>query len=243
MAVASTLDVIAVGAHPDDCEIGCGGTLALLVEQGYRVGIVDLTDGEPTPRCDDRSIRIAEAMAARDALGIHERVILDLPNRRLFDSFDARVALAREFRRFRPSVVLCLGAKTPLASPDHWQAMQITEAALFYSRLSKWDEHFGDLPPHPIQHLMYYTLSFEQAFESAPSTAVIVDISATLEKKENAIRCYLTQFPAEKSHVFLRVQALAHAHGSAAGYLAGERLIPARTVGTRHLMSFLNGGA
>lgn len=53
--VVQPLDVIAVGAHPDDVEIACGGTLAKLASQGYRVGIIDLTNGEPTPRCDDRS--------------------------------------------------------------------------------------------------------------------------------------------------------------------------------------------
>ena len=125
------LDVIAVGAHPDDCEIGCGGTLAKLAKQGLRVGIIDLTDGEPTPLCDDPAIRIAEANAAAEKLGVTRRIILDLPNRRLFDSFEARVELAKQFRIYRPKLVLGLGEKTPLASPDHWQAMQITDAAIF----------------------------------------------------------------------------------------------------------------
>ncbi len=55
------LDVIAVGAHPDDVEIGCGGCLARLAQQGYRFGIVDLTDGEPTPRSPGPEARLAEA--------------------------------------------------------------------------------------------------------------------------------------------------------------------------------------
>jgi len=88
MAPAQTLpkrlDVIAVGAHPDDCEIGCGGTLAVLAQQGLSVGIIDLTDGEPTPGCDDPSIRLAEAQQAAATLGIH-RIVLDLPNRRKWD--------------------------------------------------------------------------------------------------------------------------------------------------------------
>ena len=58
------LDVIAVGAHPDDVEVGCGGTLAALVQKGYRVGVVDLTDGEPTPLCDNVETRLAEAADA-----------------------------------------------------------------------------------------------------------------------------------------------------------------------------------
>ena len=63
------LDVIAVGAHPDDVEIGCGGTLAKLVKQGYRVGVIDLTDGEPTPHSPGPETRLAEAQAAARALG------------------------------------------------------------------------------------------------------------------------------------------------------------------------------
>src|SRR5207244_7220820 len=89
------LDVIAVGAHPDDVEIACGGTLAKLVRQGYRVGIVDLTDGEPTPHSPGPEARAAEADAAAKKLGVHVRLQLGLPNRRLFDSFEARVALGK----------------------------------------------------------------------------------------------------------------------------------------------------
>src|SRR5579862_8065643 len=133
-AAPEKLDLIAVGAHPDDVEIAVGGTLAKLVQQGYRVGIVDLTDGEPTPHSPGPDVRLAEAKAAAETLGVHERILLDLPNRRLFDSFEARVALAKVFRRYRPRLVLGFGEKTPLASPDHFQAMQITDAAVFYSR-------------------------------------------------------------------------------------------------------------
>src|SRR5689334_20935819 len=96
------LDVIAVGAHPDDVEIACGGTLARLARQGYRVGIVDLTDGEPTPGSIGPDVRMEEARRAAEALGIHARINLNLPNRRLFDSFEARVALAKVFRKHKP---------------------------------------------------------------------------------------------------------------------------------------------
>ena len=81
------LDVIAVGAHPDDVEIACGGTLARLVEQGYRVGIVDLTDGEPTPGSPGPDVRLKEAGRAAEMLGLQLRVCLDLPNRRLILKF------------------------------------------------------------------------------------------------------------------------------------------------------------
>src|SRR3954470_15632559 len=127
------LDVIAVGAHPDDVEIACGGTLARLSRQGYQVGIVDLTDGEPTPLSPGPDIRLEEARRAAEVLGVHARINLNLPNRRLFDGFEARVALAKVFRKHRPKLVIGFGGKTVLASPDHYQAMQITDAAVFYS--------------------------------------------------------------------------------------------------------------
>ena len=233
------LDVIAVGAHPDDVEIACGGTLARLVKQGYRVGIVDLTDGEPTPHSPGPEVRLREAEAARVALGVHVRVNLDLPNRKLFDTFEARVSLAREFRRYRPKLVIGFGEKTPLASPDHWQTMQITDAAVFYSRLTKWDKHFDGLPVHAISTQLYYALSFH-SLEPPPGAGMFVaDVSDTLEQKIAAIECYQTQFPPAKAHVFARVRGMAMHFGAAAGFEAGELLVSPRALGTRDLMSFV----
>ncbi len=236
------LDVIAVGAHPDDAEIACGGTLAAMVEQGYRVGIIDLTDGEPTPRCSNVETRLAEAAAAARILKIAKRITLELPNRRLFDTFESRVALAKEFRRFRPSVVIGFGDKTPLASPDHWQAMQITDAAVFYSRLTKWDEHFDSLPPHTIEHQLYFRLSFEPHAAAWTQNQITVDISHSLAAKLESIRCYKTQFPDEKAHVFTRVESVAHATGLAAGFAAGESFSLVRPLGTRDLVKTLRMG-
>jgi len=236
------LDVIAVGAHPDDVEIACGGTLAKLVKQGYRVGIIDLTDGEPTPHSPGPEARLAEAEAAALALGVHRRAQLNLPNRRLFDSFEARVALAKEFRRYRPRLVLGFGEKTPLASPDHWQAMQITDAAIFYSRLTKWDHHFDHLPVHTIPMQLYYSLAFGEIAAPAYPGHFVVDIADTLEAKLAAIQCYKTQFPPAKEYVFDRVRAVALQQGLAAGYAAGELLASPRALGTRDLMHFIFGG-
>jgi bacillithiol biosynthesis deacetylase BshB1 len=228
------LDVIAVGAHPDDVEVGCGGTLASLVKQGYRVGIVDLTDGEPTPLCESVEMRLKEAADAAEILGVHKRITLDLPNRRLFDSFEARVSLAKEFRRYRPKMVLSLGAKTPLASPDHWQAVQITDAAVFYSRLSKWDEYFDGMPTYKVPNLIYYYLSFE--FDTCSSNMIVNDISDELETKLKSIRAYRSQFPPEKEYLFERIKGLAISYGSAAGFQAGEAFTSTRVLGTQDLL-------
>lgn len=233
------LDVLAVGAHPDDCEIGCGGTLATLARQGLRVGIVDLTDGEPTPRCPDPAIRLREARNAAEVMGLSYRKILSLPNRILFDNFDARLELAKQLRLTRPKVVIGIGAKTPMASPDHWQAMQITDAAIFYSRLSKWDQYFGDLPVHVVSRQLYYSFFFESDWSGAGPQQFVYDISDSLETKIQAIQCYETQFPDHKSYIFDRVNSMAIACGQSAGFAAGEPLTSTRTLGSQDLFQTL----
>ncbi len=238
-ALPEPLDVIAVGAHPDDVEIGCGGTLALLASQGHRVGIIDLTDGEPTPRSSGPAERLAEAAAAAKILGVAHRETMPFLNRRLFDGFEVRVELAKIFRRWRPRVVLGLGDKTPLASPDHAQAVAITEAAVFYSRLTKWDDTFDGLPVHTVPHLLTYFL-----FAGVPQVPnghypLVVDIAGHLVTKLEAIACYKSQFPPEKAHVFPRVQAIADTVGIMAGCAAGELLASTRIPLTTEPMRML----
>jgi N-acetylglucosamine malate deacetylase 1 len=238
MAEASDaeLDVIAVGAHPDDVEIACGGTLARLVRKGYQVGIVDLTDGEPTPLSPGPDVRMAEARRAAEILGVAVRINLNLPNRRLFDTFEARVALAKVFRRHRPKVVLGFGGKTVLASPDHYQAMQITDAAVFYSRLTKWDEHFDGLPVHTIGNQLGFAITFHGLDLPHASGYIVADIGSTLAVKLDAVRCYATQFPAAKAGIFGAVETMNRYHGLTAGYEAGEIFLTYRSVGTDDLM-------
>jgi N-acetylglucosamine malate deacetylase 1 len=235
-AMHEQLDVIAVGAHPDDIEIACGGTLAKLVKQGHKVGIVDLTDGEPTPGSAGPEVRLAEARKAAETVGVVLRVTLELPNRRLFDSFEARVALAKEFRKYRPRLVIGLGGKTPLASPDHYQASLIIEAAAFYSKLSKWGEHFGDLEPYLVPKRLECSLSFR---DMPSEHSMIVDIGDTLETKLAAVSCYVSQFPPSKAHFTERLRAFAVQQGMAAGFTAGEPLTSPIPWGTKDLMGLL----
>jgi bacillithiol biosynthesis deacetylase BshB1 len=233
------LDVLAVGAHPDDVEIAVGGTLARLVQQGRRVGICDLTNGEPTPGSPSPADRLEESREAARILGVHVRETLTMRNRALFDSFAARVDLARVIRRHRPKVVLGLAAKTPMASPDHWQAVQITDAAVFYSRLSKWDDEFGGLPVHTVQKHLWFPLGFSPFDLPHGGGRFVVDISSTLELKLQAIRAYRTQFPPAKERVFRLVEAQNRLWGTSAGFEAGELLISAGTLGVSDLMATL----
>lgn len=236
------LDVIAVGAHPDDLEIACGGTLARMVKQGYRVGMVDLTDGEPTPGSSGPAQRLEEARRATEILGVHERITLTLPNRKLFDSFEARVELAKVFRRYRPTMVMGILEKTPLASPDHWQSMQITDAAVFYSRLTKWDDQFDHLPVHKIRSLTWFPLGFRQAgYEQPGSSQVIANISDTIKQKIDAISAYASQFSGERlTHVVNSVRSLNQSWGAICGFNAGELYYTSHLLGVDDLFKTVN---
>lgn len=236
-----SLDVIAVGAHPDDVEIGCGGTLVQLVKQGYRVGIVDLTDGEPTPGSPGPEHRLAEAREAARILGVHMRQTLELTNRRLFDSYEARIALAKIFRKYRPRMVLGLAAKTPMASPDHWQTMQITDAAVFYSRLSKWDAEFDGHPVHTIRKQFWYHLGIANLDLPPSSGHFVVDISEALETKLSAVRAYGSQFPPSKDRVFQMVESQNRHVGMSAGFEAGELLFATATLGVKDVLQSFCG--
>ncbi|HEY0983168.1 MULTISPECIES: PIG-L family deacetylase [unclassified Schlesneria] len=233
------LDVLAVGAHPDDVEIAVGGTLANLVRQGYQVGICDLTNGEPTPGSPGVQTRLDEAQEAARILGLQMRETLTLPNRCLFDSFAARIALARVIRHWRPKIVLGIAGKTPMASPDHWQAMQITDAAVFYSRLTKWDDEFAGLNVHTVTKQLWYPLGLSTLEQPELSGRFVVDISATLSTKLEAVRAYKTQFPPSKDRVFRLVESQNRFYGATAGFEAGELLISATPLGVRDLVATL----
>ncbi|MDX2038668.1 MAG: PIG-L family deacetylase [Isosphaeraceae bacterium] len=239
-AVPLELDVIAVGAHPDDVEIACGGTLAMLARQGYKVGIVDLTDGEPTPGSPGPDVRLEEARRAGEMLGVDIRINLNLPNRRLFDTFEARVALAKVFRIHKPRIVLGFGGKTVMASPDHYQAMQITDAAVFYSRLTKWDEYFDGLPVHSISTQLGFPIALHQIDLPTSAGYFVTDISEVLERKLEAVRCYATQFPPSKAGIFRTLEAMNRYQGLTAGFEAGELFLTYRTLGVTDLVRFVS---
>lgn len=234
------LDVAAVAPHPDDLEILCGGTLAKLVKQGYKVGVFDLTSGEPTPR-GSLDTRKAEAEAARQILGGPLRVNVDLPNRVLMDGPEARFALATQFRKYRPGIVLIAAGRTPAASPDHLQGGLIGEAVRFYSQLTKWDERFDGTAPYRVPHLVYVPYPFDAEARHWHSTFV-VDISDTIDQKLEAIRAYGSQFDAERfARIEHMVRSAAGYHGSRCGFRYGELFALPHPVGSPDLVTTVYG--
>ena len=132
--------------------------------------------------------------------------------------------------------MLGLGNKTPTASPDHYQAMLITEAAIFNAKLTKWDEHFDGLPPFHVARQLQYYLEF-RALAPGSTDRLVFDIGDALEKKIAAIACYESQF-GKSPETLERFRIFAQQQGLAAGFSAGEVLGSPTALGTRDLMGF-----
>lgn len=239
-ADAERLDVLAIAPHPDDLELCCGGTLAKLVEQGHRVGIIDLTTGEPTPRGSEEK-RAEEAEAARVALGVQMRMNLRLPNRVLMDTPENRFAIATQFRRYRPKILITMAGRTPAASPDHHQGHLLAEAARFYSQLTKWDDRFEGTAPYRVPQLVYAPVPFDAEVRHWHGTFV-VDVSDTFAKKLASIQAYESQFDENR---FAMVQHFITGHcisvGATCGFAYGELFALPHPVGTSDFMSTVLG--
>ncbi len=178
------LDALVVAPHPDDAELGMGGTIVRLIAQGWTVGILDLTSGEPTP-LGDPARRASETAAANAALGNPWRENLGLPNRSLEPTLLNRRALAAVFRRVRPRLLFAPYWED--AHPDHLAATKLVEDARFWSKLSKSD--IPGAPHHPARILYYFSVHLR--IVERPS--LLLDISDQVDAKREALRCYRSQ--------------------------------------------------
>ena len=233
-----TLDIVFTAPHPDDLEIGMGGAIAKLVKLGYRVGMVHMTDGEPTPRGSPET-RVKEMRDAADVLGVEVCEMLGLPNRVLADEPRARYALATVLRRYRPKILVGMAGRTPSASPDHYQAQLITEASRFYSQLTKWDDRFDGTEPFRVDHLVYRPVRIAAEITHWHSQFV-VDITDTMDQKIEALKCYRSQFEGERfaglEH-YLRCGA--GVEGTAIGVRYGELYALPRPLGVTDMVALL----
>ncbi len=186
------LDILVVAPHPDDAELGMGGAIMRATEEGLRVGILDLTSGEPTPH-GSPEIRARETAAATEILGIALRENLGLPNRKLEHTLENRAKLANVFRRVRPRLIFA-----PYwvdSHPDHVAATEMIEAARFWSKLTK-SELEGE-PFFPSRILYYYCVHLRLVAQPA----FVLDISKYWQRKRASIECYHSQFIAGREQV------------------------------------------
>jgi len=187
------LDILVVAPHPDDAEISVGGTILVSRQQGLRVGVVELTNGEPTPN-GSPELRARETAAATQILDLNWRHNLQLPNRLLEPTLEARRQLASVFRLTRPQILLVPYWED--AHPDHVAASSLCDAARFWAKLSRTD--MPGEPYHPPTIFYYWSIHLR----IHPQPALVVDISDVIDQKMAAIRCYESQFLIGKSQEF-----------------------------------------
>lgn len=224
------LDILVIAPHPDDAEIGMAGTILLAQQQGLRVGVLDLTSGEPTP-FGTPELRQAETAAATKVLELAWRENLGLPNRRLEATLQARHQLTSVIRRTRPRWLFA-----PYwvdAHPDHLAAVELVEASRFWAKLTK-----SDLPhdPHHPERIYHY---FSVHLKLAPQPSFVVDISPYWERKLAALSCYHSQFvagrPTEPPTFLDRLRDEAAWWGKTIGVRYGEPFACREPIGLKSL--------
>ena len=227
-------DVLAVGAHPDDVELGAGGIVASLIRQGKSVAVLDLTNGEPTPH-GSPEIRKQETKKANEILKIEHRTQLDFKNRELMDTLEGRIKIAEQYRIVRPEVLLLPYQED--AHPDHVQASKMAQAARFIAKYTKTDME-GE-PFYPPKVFFYFCTHLKTQLQPT----LIYDISDTMEQKIEALRAYQSQFFAgdgKRGEEFIgRVTTQAAFYGLLILARYGEPLISCEQVGVRSFDSLL----
>jgi bacillithiol biosynthesis deacetylase BshB1 len=214
--LAARLDVLAIGAHPDDVELASGGTLALLVARGHRVGILDLSRGERGTR-GDAETRDRESGAAAVRLKLAWRGNAGFPDGGLEPTPVFREKLAVWIRRLRPEVVIAVA--TDRRHPDHTAAETLAHDACFVAGLR------GDPAARPKQR-PYRPRKFLRAvgFRGDPPN-LVVDVTSAFGDKLRAIRCYRSQFAPGQWDVLRWVEARARYFGSLVRVRFGEAFI------------------
>jgi bacillithiol biosynthesis deacetylase BshB1 len=175
--------ILVVGPHPDDQELGMGGTIAKLTSQGHDVLLLDMTNGEPTPH-GSPEIRAKEAAAAADVLGV-KRTTVNLPNRRVEHSIEARHAVASVIRTHQAEMIFAPYFED--AHPDHIATTRIVEDARFDAKLTKTD--LAGEPIYPRWFFYYYCTHLR----IVPNPSFLVDTTGFAKQKHEAIMAYESQ--------------------------------------------------
>lgn len=181
-------DVLVIAAHPDDAELGAGGTIAKLTNSGKSVSIVDMTRGESGTR-GTPEIRVQESMDAAKILNIKHRINLEMPDGRLTVDEESITKIMTMIRLFRPKAVLINPAFD--RHPDHEAAHRIVRKAMFKSGLRKFETKYND----EIQqvHRIRRMFAFQQSYQLPQKNRFYVDVTDTFEQKMDSIKAYASQ--------------------------------------------------
>lgn len=234
------LDVLAIGAHPDDVELSCGGTVLKLVKQGRKVGILDLTRGELGTRGTEK-IREAEAAEATKILRVHVRENIGLQDGNIEVTPATRDRVIRVIRKYKPETLLF--PHWLERHPDHEHAHRLCREAWFYSGLEKIETKVDGRTQEPFRPRSYY--HYMQTYEFVPS--FIVDISEEYDERMKAVLAFKSQVydPAsQERETFLStpsflefLRARFEYFGDRIGTRYGEPFFSVQLVGIRDLFA------
>lgn len=182
------LDILAIGVHPDDIELGCSGTIINEVKKGKKAGVIDLTQGELGTRGTIET-RYREAAAAAAIMGVSVRENLKMRDGFFANDEQHQLQLIRAIRKYQPDIIL--GNALEDRHPDHGRAGKLIEEAAFLAGLAKIETHDekGALQP---KWRPRYVLQYIQDRLHEPD--LVIDISDVFEQKMQSVEAYATQF-------------------------------------------------
>ena len=182
------LDILAFGAHPDDVELGCGGSLIAAVAEGKKVGIIDLTEGELGTR-GTAPVRLKEASLAGEIIGATIRENLGMKDGFFVNDQAHQMAIIEIIRKYQPDIILCNAPED--RHPDHGRSAKLVADAAFLAGLRKIETQ--DEKGNP-QEAFRPTNVFHYIQSRNLTPSFVVDISVHMDKKMESILAHASQF-------------------------------------------------
>lgn len=236
------VDVLVFAAHPDDAELGCSGTIASLVKEGKKVGMIDITKGELGTRGTPQ-LREKEAKEAADILGVAVRENAGIPDGNIENTKGNQLKLIRLIRRYRPDIVLCNAPYD--RHPDHGHASTLVSESVFYSGLVK----ISTRDDGKEQQAWRPSYVYHYIQDRAITPDIVVDITKYWDIKEASIYAYKSQFYnpdndepetyISSRHFMDFIKSRAQTAGHIIGADYGEGFVAARTPGIKSLYDLI----
>lgn len=230
----TTVDLLAIAAHPDDVEQTCGGAMIRMAEAGYRTGIMDLTAGDMGTRGTPQT-RVAESEEAARRMLVSHRENLHMPDARLENALAGRITIASRIRELRPRVVIL--PYWEARHPDHYRATEMAYEGCFLAGLKKLDPY---TEPHRPEKVLYASLY------AKVQPSFVVDISTQFERRMEALLSYRSQYGAleegsalfpDEAEIRERLAAMARYYGNLIGARYGEPFVIKETMRVDDVMS------
>lgn len=234
------LDILAIGVHPDDVELSCSGTLLKHMAMGKKCGILDLTCGELGTR-GSAELRLVEATNAAKILGIAVRDNLEMADGFFENNKEYQISIIKKIREYQPEIILCNAVSD--RHPDHGRAAQLVAEASFYSGLIKVETAYDGFKQQAWRPKAVY--HYIQDRQLKPN--FVVDITAFVDKKMEAIKAFKSQFydpdskepesPITVKNFFELIKGKMSIFGRDAGYDYAEGFTVEKSLGVDNLFN------